>query len=368
MKKKGNTALNALGSLKLTVALILFIAVLCVVGSVFPQESSVTSSGHGDGFRIPFLLGPYDVFHSVWFLGAGLLLCINLALCMMRRLKPKKRSLLMLLLHSGVLLVIIGYAIGFMGLDGYAEIPEGESVSQVVLKDGSVYDPGFSIRCERFAVDFYGNGMPREYTSDLSFLINGQVADRARVRVNHPASFAGISFYQESFRDLLSAVLTVSDGKQPATFTVSEGDIIPLPSAGTRARVVKIWHDLMHAGPAVKLLIEEGHGGWFVYVFRDIDVIISKMPGLLEAMPAFDPSGFHPYTFSCSEVKHSFATGIGVKRDPGAPLAGIGGAIFFLGILLACFLPPSSGPGRERAPVQEAAHGPVRAAAKSKES
>jgi cytochrome c biogenesis protein ResB len=341
----GNGLPGRLSSLKLAITLLFFITALCLVGTVFPQRDGYVSYGHGLVSWISSLLSPYGIFHSIWFMGAGLLLCINLILCMWKRAHLKRRSLLMLLLHGSILLVIAGYGLGFMSLDGFMEIPEGSTVSRVMLKNGSSQDLGFSVRCDRFAADYYPNGMPKEYISDLSFIRDGQVASRAQVKVNHPASFSGINFYQESFNQSpASAIITVSDGQKKMVLKASEGDILPLPSGDTRVRVVKIWSNLMHAGPAVKLLIEGPSGGRYLWVFRDIDAIKSRVPDLFERMPQFDPSGFRPYTFSCEQTGTSYTTGIGVKHDPGTPLVGAGGLLFLISLLLV-FLLPRTSPG-----------------------
>jgi len=373
---KGGSLLGTLSSLKTTVTLLLCIAALCLIGTVFPQREGSVSCGHGLVSRIPSLLSPYDIFHSVWFIGVGLLLCVNLVLCMRKRVSFKRRSLLMLLLHGSILLIIAGYGLGFMGLDGFMEIREGSSVSAVALKNGSLQDLGFSVRCERFAVDYYANGMPKEYVSDLSFIRDGRVAGQAQVRVNHPAHFSGISFYQESFNQSpSSAIMAVSDGQKKMVIRASEGDIIPLPLEDTRVRVVKIWNNLMHAGPAVKLAIEGPSGSRYLWVFRDIDAIKSKVPDLFERMPQFDPSGFRPYTFTCEQTGTSYVTGIGVKRDPGTPLVGAGGTLFLVSLLLVFLAPrtmprtqPSSS-GRHPSPAhaEKTASDEVRKKAQAKE-
>lgn len=332
--------LKALSSLKLTVTLLFFISALCLVGTVFPQIGDPVSSGQGWTSRILSLLSPYDIFHSLWFMGAGLLLCLNSMLCMRRRLNLKKRSLLMLFLHGGILLVIAGYAVGAMSLDGFVEIPEGGSVSRVELKKGGSRDLGFAVRCDRFTVDYYESGMPKEYVSDLSFTADSHVIDQAQLKVNHPASVEGISFYQESFRQSLSAVVAYSDGQKKAVFTAREGDIIPLPTGTAQARVVNIRDDLMHAGPAVKLLITDLSGTRSLWVFEHIDALKSRMSGLVETVPEFDPSGFPPYTFSCERIDVSYVTGIGVKRDPGTPLVAAGGALFLFSLLFVFLAPP----------------------------
>lgn len=256
----------------------------------------------------------------------------------------------MLLMHGGIVLIIAGYALGALKLDGFMDIPVGTSTSKAVVKKGYSQDLGFSVRCDSFNVDYYKSGMPREYVSNLSFFKGGHVAGRARVMVNHPASFEGIGFYQESFRPSLSASMSVEVGNRKRFFKVMQGEAIPLSQPGTQARVVKVWDDLMHAGPAVKLLISDSSGERYLWVFKDIDAIKARMPGLLEKMPGFDPASFRPYTFSLEKLEASYATGIGVKRDPGAPVAAAGGALFLVSLLLVLVVPrtgqgPKTGKG-----------------------
>jgi cytochrome c biogenesis protein ResB len=348
-RKGGTGLLKALSSLKLTVALLFSISLLCLVGTIFPQGGDLAAHGHGWASRIPTLLSPYDIFHSVWFMAAGLLLSVNLMLCMRSRVRLKRRSMLMLLLHGSILLIIVGYAAGYMSLDGFVEIPEGGSVSEVALRRGASHDLGFSVRCDRFVVDYYENGMPNEYVSDLSFMKGGQVVSKAQLKVNHPARFEGISFYQESFRQSHSAAMTWSDGKKLMKLGASEGDVIPLLPAGTQARVVKIWDDLMQAGPAVKLLIEGPSGGQYLWAFKEIEAIKSHVPDLFQRAPELDPSGYRPYTFSLEKLEASSLTGIGVKRDPGIPLVAVGGGLFLVSLLIV-FLAPRTGTGSKPLP------------------
>ncbi|HRS57352.1 MAG TPA: cytochrome c biogenesis protein ResB [Desulfomonilia bacterium] len=351
----GRNLLRMLSSLKLTVALLFCVVIICLIGTAFPQDG-VSALAHSHVPGIASLLSPYDIFHSIWFIAAGILLCVNLVLCMRGRLNLKRKNLLMLLLHVGIILVVIGYSMGSLSLEGFIEIPEGTAVSQAMLKKGSAYDLGFSVRCDRFTIERYTNGMPKEYISDLSFLKDGAVAGQARLMVNHPARFEGISFYQESFRDTFSASVTVADSKGVKTYRMLQGEVIPLSPDGTRAEVVKVWDDLMRTGPAVKLKISGPSGEQYLWVFRDLKLLKERMPGILEQMPGFDPSGLRPYTFSLESLDASPATGIGVKRDPGAPVAAVGGVLFLLSLLLLLAVPRVNAgreKGREKIPIAQ---------------
>jgi cytochrome c biogenesis protein ResB len=345
---KNGSLLKTLASLRFTVAILFVLVVICLIGTIFPQEGGPFAHEHARITWLPALLSPYDIFHSAWFMAAGALLCLNLALCMRGRLNLRRRNPILLLLHGGILLVAAGYAMGFLSLEAFMEIPEGASVSEAMLRKGGVYDLGFTVRCDRFTIDYYQNGMPREYVSDITFLKKGAVAGQARLMVNHPARFEGLNFYQESFRDdALSASMTVSDGKASKKFKVAQGDVIDLSPDGTQALVVKIWGDLMHLGPAVKLQIRGPSGEMNLWVIRDLAALKEKMPEILEQMPGFNPSIYRPYTFSLESLDVSYATGIGVKRDPGATVAAAGGALFLVCLMLLLVVPGTGAGGRQ---------------------
>ena len=88
---------------------------------------------------------------------------------------------------------------------GNAWVPEGENVSTAILNqsDGSVIqDLPFSIQLNKFIVDYYSTGMPKLFASDI-VVIDHQTGERipARVEVNKPFTYDGVSIYQSSFED-----------------------------------------------------------------------------------------------------------------------------------------------------------------------
>jgi cytochrome c biogenesis protein len=88
---------------------------------------------------------------------------------------------------------------------GYAWVPEGQHVSTAILnqQDGSlIQDLPFSIQLNKFIVDYYSTGMPKLFASDI-VVIDHATGKRipARVEVNKPFTYDGISIYQSSFQD-----------------------------------------------------------------------------------------------------------------------------------------------------------------------
>ncbi|CAG4919968.1 cytochrome c biogenesis protein ResB [Paraburkholderia saeva] len=88
---------------------------------------------------------------------------------------------------------------------GYAWVPEGQHVSTAILnqQDGSlIQDLPFSIELNKFIVDYYSTGMPKLFASDI-VVIDHKTGVRvpARVEVNKPFEYDGVSIYQSSFQD-----------------------------------------------------------------------------------------------------------------------------------------------------------------------
>ncbi|MPW23595.1 cytochrome c biogenesis protein ResB [Paraburkholderia sp. CNPSo 3157] len=134
---------------------------------------------------------------------------------------------------------------------GFALVPEGQQTSSVVLsrRDGSlIQDLPFSIQLKRFVVDYYSTGMPKLFASDI-VVTDHKTGERvqARVQVNKPFTYDGISIYQSSFQDGGSKVaMTVWPMAGRTEFTEQlQGVIggvthIDLPTAGESGETVEL--------------------------------------------------------------------------------------------------------------------------------
>ncbi|TXC81298.1 cytochrome c biogenesis protein ResB [Paraburkholderia azotifigens] len=134
---------------------------------------------------------------------------------------------------------------------GYSLVPEGRETSTVLLsrRDGSlIQDLPFSIQLKKFVVDYYSTGMPKLFASDI-VVTDHKTGQRvqARVEVNKPFTYNGISIYQSSFQDGGSKVaMTVWPMAGTAEFTEQlQGVIggvthIHLPTAGESGETVEL--------------------------------------------------------------------------------------------------------------------------------
>jgi cytochrome c biogenesis protein len=123
---------------------------------------------------------------------------------------------------------------------GYAWVPEGEHVSTAILNqpNGSlIQDLPFSIQLNKFIVDYYSTGMPKLFASDI-VVIDHKTGARipARVEVNKPFEYDGVSIYQSSFQDggsqmKMTAFPMSGDSAATTPFAGTIGDNTPLGKA-----------------------------------------------------------------------------------------------------------------------------------------
>jgi len=220
-----NSIWKFFSSIRLTVVLLLTIAVSSIIGTFIPQNESPEAyvAAFGEKLYSVFqTLDFFDMYHSWWFQALLLLLTVNIVVCSIDRLpgtwkivfskafKPNAERFRKLRqkeeftvfnsletlkeschrivskefgaaaveevsdgffifgekgrwtrfgvygVHLSVVLLLIGALIGsIFGFDAYVNIPEGESVTSVQLRNTNTSrDLGFELRCDDFDVSF----------------------------------------------------------------------------------------------------------------------------------------------------------------------------------------------------------------------
>jgi cytochrome c biogenesis protein len=340
--KEGSEKGNILASLRLTIPLLILLAALSVIGTLIPQnaaEQQYLQHYSKETYYILKGLGLLDMYHSWWFILVLILLTINLITCSLKRLPVvwrqvrKARSnyarLGTYLTHLSVLLILIGALFGaWWGFKGYVEIREGETVGGFVLNGPQevVRPLGFQVRCDAFRVDFYPDGSPREFLSTLTFIDGNRVViDHAPLRVNHPLSYKGFSFYQSSYGISARAVLEVrgQGGKGAAqAMQLGEGDVRPIPGTNTELGLMQ-YKEGVH-----------GHEGGILLVFFAPN---TAPEGLwLLARPAGQEASVHKgdFTITLKSLEKRNYTGIQVTHDPGLPVVWTGCALLVIGLVV----------------------------------
>jgi cytochrome c biogenesis protein len=238
--------------------------------------------------------------------------------------------------------LIVGATIGaIFGMEGYVSIIEGESINTIDLPGGKeTMALPFAVRCDKFSLEFYKNGAPKTYRSDLSFIQNNQVTKRAQLLVNHPFTFEGIRFYQSSYGAAPGgkATLTIwKNGQKYMEKTVGMDDVFDLPGGEAKVQVLRIEENLMKMGPSVKLVVHGAKGETTFWVFQQIDKIQEMNPDIITQAPLFNPGLFRPYHFILNGMEEKYYTGLQVSSDPGTPVVAAAAVLLICGLMLFLF-------------------------------
>jgi len=391
--------MKSLSSMRLTMILLLWIAGMCIIATFIPQQEVALGSGAPAMIRILRLFSLSDMFHSLWFIVPTIVLCLNVTVCIARWVnairqhsippmpsvcsyeeelnsgvvgeqvrvslvsllsgsylmrqevqgsswtmfgeKSRMRTYAPVILHMSILVILAGAALGALGFRAYVEIPEGGTTDEIRLDNGMFAHLPFKVRCDKFSLEYYENGMPKEYRSDISFIIDERVVMKTPVMVNHPVSYRGTLFFQSGFNGSKQATIEVRTGSDVHKAVAGEGTVFILDDPRYRVHVVRMVENVMGMGPAAQLVVETPQGQKHLWIFGEIDRMRDRYSGLTERIPEFNPSLISPYTFALEKVSTSYSTVLGLNRDPGVPVVAAGALLFMVGILIVFLVPRS---------------------------
>ena len=408
MKKR---LISFFASVRLTIILLIMIALFSIVGTVIPQQ-------YGPGDTVTHLSPKlvdifksfqlFDLYHSVWFIVLMCLLSLNLIACSIKRFpttwklftarpsldrsKPFEDlppdNILMIegnpneitstverllrkrlkrfrkkdtgkattfygekgafsrfgayVIHVSILVVIAGAVIGSQwGFKAFVNIAEGESTDRVyVERQRGLKKLDFTVRCDRFSIAYYENGMPKEYRSDLSFLKDDTVILQGPLRVNHPITVNGIRFYQANYGSIPGGKVHITitkENRRQTHMTVPLKDSFSLHGDAAKVTVERIEENLMSMGPAVLLSVHSPNATVQFWVFKGIEKMKRAIPDLLDKVPKFNPGRYKPYYFELNGIEQIFYTGLQLSHDPGVSIVAIGAFLIVAGFLVTFF-------------------------------
>ena len=246
------------------------------------------------------------------------------------------------IVHVSILVLIAGAILGSVfGIEGYVHIPEGETAEAISLRGAGAPLPlPFAVRCDKFTVEFYENGMPKTFQSDLTFLREGREVRSAKLLVNHPVEFEGFRFYQSSYGAAPGGKATLALSREGAArdiMNVSAGYSFALPGKEGVFQVLRVEENLMSMGPAVKVSVRSKNEEATFWVFQQIERIREMNPDAIRKVPMFNPGLFRPYTFALLGLEEKYYTGLQVNRDPGTPVVAASALLLIGGLMLILF-------------------------------
>jgi len=230
--------------------------------------------------------------------------------------------------HGSILVIFIGAIIGSIwGYKASVMIAEGTSTEQVYARDEN-HTPiplGFKLRCDRFLLTYYDNGMPKDYISDLSVIQDGKVVLRKRIEVNDPLQYAGLTFYQSSYQPIENQYVIYLKNIDTGAFQ----NFIVMPRRQMRWPQEKVSFGIVERrNPDLvgrfqhKIWFSDGNGKPVSFWVSENRPVRLERPGAT-------------YTV---EVKQRFATGLQVAKDPGVWPVYIGCSLMLLGLAVVFFM------------------------------
>ena len=391
-------------SIKLTVIVLLTLAVTSILGTLIPQNEDPAAyvQAYGEfAFRLFSTLGLFDMYHSWWFQSLILLLTVNIVVCSIDRLSATRNILFVrkpsyhvsrfrklknketfdddrspeqirtlyasyferafrhsqmentekgfcifgekgrwtrfgvYTVHLSVILLLVGGLIGsIFGFDGFANIPEGETVTSVRLgNNGKTLPLPFELRCDDFNVSFYDSGMPKEYRSSLTILEDGQPVLTKEIIVNDPLRYKGISMFQSSYGPMppnkASLNLTSKQTGMIYKKQVIVGEVIELPeNLGTF--VLNGFDSAasfrgQNIGEALRGTLTPKQG-------NPVEILLPLR------FPSFDKMRRGNLIVSLAALEQRFYTGLQVTSDPGVWLVYMGFIIMIIGCYITFFM------------------------------
>jgi cytochrome c biogenesis protein len=229
------------------------------------------------------------------------------------------------IVHASILVIFIGAIIGSaLGFKGSVMLPETRATDKIYTFDTQTpVALGFEVRCDRFNIEFYDNGMPKSYRSHLTVLENGKVVKEKAIVVNDPLVHKGITFYQSSYQPYQEFMLTITNKKTG----VSETAIVSYQEQ----------HSFKESGLRSGIINAEGRGEnisrmkiWFTD-----DKGEPSLFWLDDGEQVTVERTTNNYTVS---AKQMYATGLQVAKDPGVWTVYTGCFMMILGLIVAFFM------------------------------
>ncbi|MFH1036120.1 MAG: cytochrome c biogenesis protein ResB [Pseudomonadota bacterium] len=231
------------------------------------------------------------------------------------------------LVHLSVIVIMVGAIVGnIWGFSGRLNLNEGQTSDHIDLDNGQTRELGFSLRLEKFQASFYKDGMPSEYRSDVTFLEKGQPAMQAVLKVNDPADFHGVDFYQASYGQSVSLleVEYVHDGKRQKV-ALPHGTWVDL-EGGAKALLLEARPQIrmgdMYQGPAARI-------GYQIPGSEPLAITAFKAGA---PFPARGPASFE--ILDMQSVPYS---GFSVKYDPGVWFIWVGCGLMVVGFYVTFY-------------------------------
>ena len=230
-----------------------------------------------------------------------------------------------IIVHASMLLVLIGSIWGSLtGFIAQEMVPSGDTFQVKNITEAGAWSANqvpkdWSVRVNRFWIDYTPNGKIDQFYSDLSVLNNdGKEVDRQTIHVNKPLKYKGVSFYQANWD--IHAV----------RFTLNNSPVLQLPVSKLESQNGgrQVWGTWIPTKPdlsaGITLITPDLQGTFLIY---------DEKGNLLTTVRTNGSAEVNGVTFTLKEAIGS--TGLQIKADPGIPIVYAGFGLLMLGVIMS---------------------------------
>jgi cytochrome c biogenesis protein len=234
--------------------------------------------------------------------------------------------------HISLILLVLGFLLGsFLGF----------RIDSFIIAEGTVqpvgHDTNLALGLISYTTEYWPDGVPRDYRSEVVVYENDYPAESATIRVNHPLNYKGVRFYQSFFGPAAVIQVQTTSGDNITSGTVVLAGVmeavpyqrpigkLELPGTGLTAYLV---------GPAVNLpdlILKQDEIGIEIYE-EGVDVPVNWM-----ILAEGDTQEIQGLEFAY--VQQSSFSGFSVNYEPGIWLVWMSFGLLFIGITLVLLLP-----------------------------
>lgn len=344
------TYIKIVPTINFGIAVVAAAAIAVTAGTLVVQTGNQTVFYARYGFAAPMMTWLYlnDLFHAAWFEFLLALLAVALADVAFRRKTWTWRQIGFLLSHCGIILVLVGGAIGqFYGRRGVINLQTGESAGKYDEGNGKTVSLPFNLKLDRFVVE-------RRQPEFRLYLIERH-NEESKVLASFNAAKPGVYTVGGFGKiEVLSFTPGKPDGSENSAKSNSmSGSSEPRPEDGAPAGdpVVKLrLHqdgvpsseiELRSGGPSSTSLGSEERELRLAKKSDDVANFVSTLAIekngkqlLSQSVRVNQPLNYDGYSFyqASYDPKNPRYSGILVVKDPGLTLVYLGLVIVFAGI------------------------------------